>query len=151
MKQYTWLKGSHQLRVGRRSCGGRIYFVTTHTQHRKPIFLEENYARAAMGIFTSPALLKDNDLLCWVLMPDHVHWLIQLGNTSTLSAFISTLKSASARQVRRAGYSQSVWHNGFHDRRLKHNLDISVVTRYILNNPVKAGLVERVEDYAYRG
>ena len=149
MKQYVWMKGYRQLRVGRRSCSGRVYLITSLTMGREPIFANDSYAQTAIVAFTAAALLKDNDLLCWVLMPDHAHWLIQLGSHSTLSNLVGSMKSASARHVRQAGYSNLVWNKGFHDRRLKHNMEIPVAIQYILDNPYKAGLVERGERYLY--
>lgn len=143
------MKGVQELRRGRRSCNGRFYLITSATKNRQPIFTNDSYAQAAIAAFTAAALLKDNDLLCWVLMPDHAHWLIQLGSYSTLSNLVGSMKSASARHVRQAGYNESVWAKGFHDRRLRHNMEIPAVTQYILDNPIRAGLVKNINSYLY--
>ena len=142
------VKGS-LMRIGRRSLSGHIYFISTATKNREPIFTEERYAEKAIQAFTYEKLLKDNDLISWVLMPDHVHWLLQLGSSSNLSNLVASMKSASARLVRQAGYDETIWSKGFHDHRLKHNNEIPQFTRYILENPVKAGLVTHPNQYPY--
>ena len=149
MRQSRTIKGYKQLRIGRYSFSGRVYFITTTTMGRKPIFKNDTYARVAIEAFTLPALLKDTHLLCWVLMPDHAHWLIELGQTKTLSSLVASMKSASARHVRRAGHRQTVWAKGFHDRALKKSSEIPIVMNYIWNNPLKAGLPGGREGYLY--
>jgi hypothetical protein len=52
------------------------------------------------------------DSLAWVLMPDHRHWLVQLGEGSALAAVMKPFKARSARAVNRAlGRSGPVWHS----------------------------------------
>ena len=149
MQRKVWNKGIQRLRIGRISLSGHIYFVTTVTKKRRRVFNDAAYAQAAVDAFAAPALLKDSCILSWVLMPDHAHWLIQLGSQGTLSSLVASMKSASARQVRRAGYEEVVWAKGFYDSRLRHNLSIPIVTRYILNNPLKAGLATERGQYQW--
>ena len=137
------------MRQGRFSLSGHIYFITTSTKYREPIFLDHYYAQVAISGFTEPKLLKNNELISWVLMPDHVHWLLQLGTGQNLSKLISGMKSASSRLVRQAGYQKLVWGKGYHDRRLRHYMDIPNFAHYILNNPVKANMVSSAKLYPY--
>lgn len=91
-------------------------------------------------------------MLAWVLMPDHVHWLIQLGDHGSLSDVISRLKSASARGANRAmGRRGSLWAPAFHDHALRAEEDLRHSARYVIANPVRAGLVKRVGDYPFWG
>ncbi|WP_296409958.1 transposase [Zoogloea sp.] len=82
--------------------------------------------------------------LAWVLMPDHLHWLIQLGQGVSLSMPIRTLKGRSARAL-----GHPVWQRAFHDRALRREDDVVSVARYIVANPVRAGLVSRVGDFPH--
>lgn len=142
-------RGYRQLRKGRFSQTGGIYLVTTTTLRRKPLFTTPALANTAARAFTAPVLLKNNRLLCWVLMPDHVHWLVQLGEGQPLSPLVGAMKSATARQLRLTGYTGNVWAKGFHDRALRREVDCKPAARYIIANPVRAGLVEHVGDYPY--
>lgn len=143
--------GHAALRCGRVSLPGQIYLVTFTTQHRSPLFVEEAMARTASGAFTDPHAWKRSRLLAWVLMPDHWHGLIQLGEGESLSSLICRLKANTARCVHRetAGSKDEVWARGFHDRALRSEDDILHVARYIVMNPIRAGLVERLGDYPY--
>jgi REP element-mobilizing transposase RayT len=88
--------------------------------------------------------------LAWVLMPDHLHWLLQLGNGASLSRVMKSFKARSARKINRhLGRTGGVWQRAFHDRGLRENEDPWDMARYILGNPLRAGLVERVEEYPF--
>ena len=82
-------------------------------------------------------------------MPDHIHWLIEL-KKGTLENVMQRFKSRSARAVNQArGSSGRLWQTGFHDRALRREENVLAVARYIIANPLRAGLVERVRDYPH--
>ena len=85
--------------------------------------------------------------LAWVVMPDHFHWLVEL-KQSTLPALMLATKSRSARAINaRLGRSGRFWQKGFHDRAIRREEDLQAVARYIIANPLRAGIVRRVHDY----
>jgi REP element-mobilizing transposase RayT len=89
-------------------------------------------------------------MLAWVLMPDHVHWLVQVGKEGNLSRVVNRLKSASGCQVHRLiGTRGPLWQQGFHDHALRAQEDVRRVARYVLANPLRAGLVQRMGEYPY--
>jgi len=142
-------KGHRSLRLGRASQPNSIYLITSSTWKRASLFAQWPYAHAAVQAFTQKAVLKDAQLLCWVLMPNHAHWLLQLGQDRNLSSLVSAMKSASARAVRNAGYADQVWVRAYHDRAIRREEDIVLAARYIAANPLRAGLVKRVGDYPF--
>ncbi|MBB3063245.1 REP-associated tyrosine transposase [Microbulbifer rhizosphaerae] len=144
-------KPGHQaLRKGRFSASNQIYLATATTYERKPIFKSWDSARLACACFENRSILKNSEILSWVLMPDHAHWLIQLGENADLSELIKKMKSASALLVNKStSASGPLWDKGFHDRALRKEEDIVAAARYLVANPLRAGLVKRVEDYPY--
>jgi len=79
-------------------------------------------------------------------MPDHVHVLVEgLEATSDLAGML-------ARWKQRTGYEHSrttgerLWQGGFYDHVLREEEDRLVVVKYILENPVRAGLIESLFD-----
>ncbi|HEU0187841.1 MAG TPA: transposase [Gallionellaceae bacterium] len=107
-------------------------------------------ACAAARCFEDEQLLGDARMLAWVLMPDHVHWLFQLGEKHNLGTLVRRLKSSSALQVNRAlGRTGRLWAKTFHDHALRKDEDLQDVARYIVANPLRAGLVERIGDYPF--
>ncbi len=85
-------------------------------------------------------------------MPDHWHGVIELGHGTTLAAAMQRFKGITAHAVNRSCQRRgAVWQPGFHDHALRHDEEIAATLRYIIANPVRAGLVEHPLDYPYWG
>jgi REP element-mobilizing transposase RayT len=85
--------------------------------------------------------------LAWVVMPDHFHWLLQI-QESHLSRVIGATKARCAHRVNHlTGASGPLWQSGFHDRAIRDNEELRPSADYIIANPLRAGLVERIGDY----
>ena len=142
---------SRSLRKGRVSVIGQIYHVTSRTRGSVPLF--ENFEVACMVCrsFREAAASSDIQLLAWVLMPDHAHWLLELGENASLSKSVAALKrlSASAANAAAGTKGASIWQDGFRDRALRHDQDLLTVARYIVANPLRARLVPRLGDYPF--
>jgi len=137
------------LRRGRCSEPGRLYLLTTVTYHRRPLFLDFHLARLVIRSLRQ----ADEDASChslaWVVMPDHVHWLIELKDV-TLGMLLCRFKSRSSHALRKAGVKDvPVWQAGYHDHALRREEDVVKAARYVIANPVRAGLVGKVGDYPH--
>lgn len=142
--------GNRALRRGRVSIPHQVYLVTTVTSKRQPVFLDFQAGCAAARCFEDNAILVDARMMAWVLMPDHAHWLLQLGTDGVLDRVVNRLKSASARHANRAlGRQGSLWQKAFHDRALRSEEDLRQIARYVVANPVRAGLVQRICEYPF--
>lgn len=140
----------NNLRKGRFSGHNQIYFVTTVTHKRKPVF--KNFNSARILIKTMKYLDETNHVnsLSWVVMPDHLHWLFQLGDMATLPEVMKRLKASSSRHINQAINSQrSIWQKSYYDRALRSEEDIRQLSRYIVANPMRAGLVKDIGDYSH--
>jgi len=83
-------------------------------------------------------------------MPDHVHWLMQLSENSTLSAAVQSVKSVSAHLL--CGHFKcngKIWQPGFHDHALRRSEEIKNAAHYIISNPIRAGLAKTVKEYSH--
>ncbi len=83
-----------------------------------------------------------------VVMPNHLHLVGRLGE-STLADVMHTLKSYSANGLALAGVETPVWQEGYYDHGLRDDEDYRVRVQYVVQNPLRAGLVQRVEDFPY--
>lgn len=82
-------------------------------------------------------------------MPDHAHLLIDIRNNQ-LSTVMRRLKSSSALKLNHSiGRQGRFWDVGFHDHGLRKEEDIKGVARYIVGNPLRAGLVKHVGGYPF--
>lgn len=97
------------------------------------------------------AAWRDSQLLCWVLMPDHLHVMVALGTTESLPRLLQRVKAVTAHAVNRElGRSNgTVWMPGYHDRALRRQDDMRVIARYLIANPLRAGLATSVCAYPY--
>jgi putative transposase len=87
----------------------------------------------------------------WVLMPDHLHVLADL-RFGTLGWAMRTLKGRTARRINAAqGFTERLWQPGYHDRAIRAEDDLRAIARYVVANPLRAGLVRRLADYPFWG
>lgn len=145
--------GHFALRKGRHSEVGRIYLVTFATAGRQKTFLDVAKADVCVTASIDERLWRSSRLLAWVLMPDHWHGLIRLGEGDLLSQRVGLLKANTSRRVAEKFPSASrVWARGFHDHSLRNEQrELLETARYIVLNPVRSGLVRRASDYPYWG
>ena len=137
------------LRRGRCSEPGRLYMLTSVTYHRRPLFLNFQFARLVIQFLRRADQEHHCRSLAWVVMPDHVHWLVELG-TQPLAGIARRFKSSSALAINRAlGRGGALWQAGYHDHAVRSDDSLHRHAMYILGNPVRAGLTEQIEDYPY--
>ena len=142
-------QGGHFLRIGRRSLPNHIYHVTTITEGRKDIFLDLRLGRM---VVQSLMRIERSDMartLAFVVMPNHLHWLMQVQAGKNLSATVGSLKSQSGRLIGQAtSTTGQVWQKGFYDSAMRRDADMIRVARYIVANPLRAGLAREIGDYS---
>lgn len=142
--------GSHRLRKGRVSLAGQIYLLTMVTQHRRPLFHRYPLARTVVLAMKHRHDARQLHSMAFVLMPDHLHWLVALGDTVPLAKMMASFKGVTAKRINAlAGMSGNVWQAGYHDHALRREEDALQAARYIVANPLRAGLVERIGDYPH--
>jgi REP element-mobilizing transposase RayT len=142
-------RGYQALRRGRASLPGQPYLLTTVCAARRRWFEHDDIARTVAGSLANAEIWSDATLLSWVLMPDHWHALVVLGNRRTLSATMQHAKGASSRDAARSFGVCPLWQPGFHDRALRDDVDLRVAARYVVANPLRAGLVSDIRKYRY--
>ena len=141
------------LRIGRYSEQQRAYFITTVLAERKQRYFAD-FSCARCVVKEMRALHDDETVasLAWVIMPDHVHWLFQLGEGANLSIAVKRFKARSARRVNdHLNRQGTLWQKAYYDHAVRKEEDIQGIARYIMANPLRAGLVEHIGDYPLWG
>jgi len=131
------------LRKGRWSQTGQVYHITTATRRRQPLFRDLTAAREVIKSLRHADADGQSTTLAFVVMPDHLHWLFEL-RQGTLAQIVGGVKSASAHRI-----GHRLWQPGYHDHALRREEDLRTVARYIVANPIRAGIVKRVADYPH--
>lgn len=132
------------LRKGRVSLSHHVYLVTAVTVSRKPVFVPFEAARSAVRCFHDKDVACQAQTCAFVVMPDHIHWLLQIGEGGSLSGLVRLYKAKVSMRL-----GMRVWQRGFHDHALRDDEDVRNVARYIVANPLRAGLVEHIAEYPH--
>jgi putative transposase len=86
----------------------------------------------------------------FVIMPDHLHLLLTVGDGMTIEKAMQLVKGRfSYRLGRDFGFKGEVWQNGFSEVQVLGDRSFEQHRAYIANNPVKKGLVDAPEKYPY--
>jgi REP element-mobilizing transposase RayT len=91
-------------------------------------------------------------LYAWTVMPNHLHGLFQPLNGYSVSSVVHSWKSYTAHRaneiLRRSG---RFWQPEYFDTLIKSERHFEFCFRYILNNPVRAGLCKNVYQWLWSG
>ncbi len=120
------------------------YFVTLCAEPRG----QNHFCHPAIGTTLLDSIAFYNEKQTWfchlaVLMPDHIHLLVAFPPDKTLSQAIGLWRQYLSRN------HKIVWQHNFFEHRLRNEENIEQKADYILQNPVRAGLIERAQDWPY--
>lgn len=142
--------GHQQLRKGRVSIPSQIYFITVACRNREPHFGEFSIAAAASRKIADGTTWADAKVLAWVLMPDHYHVLLQLGENTSLQAVMKRANLILALTVNKTAQRDgAVWQSAYYDHAVRKEECLESIARYLVWNPVRAGLVTDIGSYPF--
>jgi REP element-mobilizing transposase RayT len=84
-------------------------------------------------------------------MPDHLHAIVTLGSSESLPRLLQRVKAITAREANAAcgRPSVTVWMVGYHERALRRDEDLRIAARYLIANPLRAGLADWISSYPF--
>ncbi|MBZ0271172.1 transposase [bacterium] len=89
-------------------------------------------------------------LHAWVVMPNHVHVIVQPIAPHLLAKIVQSWKSFTAKQINKAvGREGQVWQVEYWDRFIRNEEHYKSAVTYIHENPVVAGLVARADEWKW--
>ncbi|HTS19147.1 MAG TPA: transposase [Verrucomicrobiae bacterium] len=128
-----------------------IYFLTACTAERRCILASEEIHKA----FLSFAINGDERgafVGRYVIMPDHIHLFVAFQpEKMTLSTWMKSLKNQISRALRNSGEPSPHWQRGFFDHALRSGESYEEKWQYVIQNPVRARLVNKPEEWPYQG
>jgi REP element-mobilizing transposase RayT len=87
----------------------------------------------------------------YVIMPDHVHLFVCGDADFVLGRWVGGLKQTLAKAIDLSRSSGQIWQEGFFNHVLRNDESYGQKWNYVHENPVRAGLVSRAEDWPYQG
>ena len=127
------------------------YFLTFCTYERRRLFLESDAVVAVRTQIQRAASDQRFALIAYCYMPDHVHMLVEgQADDSDCRQFISRAKQYSGFHYK-AAFGQRLWQRYGYERTLRSDEASISVARYILENPIRARLVQGIDEYPFSG
>ena len=133
------------------------YFVTTCTHNRKPVFASKRLAQVVWQAWNwLPSRFPGVTLDEFIIMPDHVHFVVWLGDPAdrrgshpaaqrlkarppTLGNVVGAFKTVAARSINasRGTIGRSVWQRNYYEHIVRHEAELARVREYIQDNPMQ--------------
>jgi REP element-mobilizing transposase RayT len=93
---------------------------------------------------------QDYRLLAWIVMPNHVHVLIEPMSGHSLSDIVGAWKSITSRRIKKlTGTMDAIWQADYWDRYIRDETHYHNAMSYVHHNPVLARLVAAAEDWPW--
>ena len=128
----------------------RRFFATTKTSQGRALLQSERNARLMIDVLRSYVTAGKFRLHDFVVMPDHLHVWLTVGDGMTVERAMQFIKGGfSYRLKKECGYWGEVWQRGFSETRVEDRQSFMKHRDYIAANPVKAGLVDSQEEFPY--
>ena len=128
------------------------FLLTLCTDGRRLVFLTGDAVELIWTQILRAARRHRFAVLAYCFMPDHVHLLVQgLADSASLNRFAHAAKQRGGFAWSRATGGARLWQPSYHDHALRSEETTDAVIRYFLENPIRAGLVERVDEYPFVG
>ena len=128
----------------------RTFFATTRTSQGLPLLQSERNATLLIDTLRSYVVAGKFRLHDFVIMPNHVHLLMTVGDGMTIEKAMQLIKGEFSYRLRKeCGYLGEVWQRGFSEQRVESRQSYLQHRGYIAANPVKARLVDLPEEFPH--
>jgi putative transposase len=143
---------SRPKRLPKRSYVGQaLYFLTFCAFGRRLVLKDADVVNEALAQIQRTAKDESFEVLAYCFMPDHVHLLVKaIDKGSDLRRFAKMSKQRSGYAYR-TRCDKRLWQEGYFERVLRDDSEAREIARYIVTNPVRAGLVTRADEYEFVG
>jgi len=132
------------------TAGLRTFFVTSSILGKRNLLQSHHAAQLFIDVLNHYRSQRKYRLHGFVVMPDHFHALITVGQEISIERAVQFIKGGFAfRAGKELGFIAPVWERGFSEVRIYDSEAFAGVREYIAQNPVKRRLAEVASDYAY--
>ena len=129
-----------------------IFFVTMCSFNRRKVLTSPAIANEIMRVLSNCEELHGWMIGRYVIMPDHLHFFCcNVSAKKRLSDMIRDMRKWVTRKAWNEGIDGALWQREFFDHLLRDNESYSGKWEYVRNNPVRAELCEKPEDWPWQG
>jgi REP-associated tyrosine transposase len=128
-----------------------VFLVTIATAPRLPVFDDIPFGQDCARLLRQVCDKTGVRLYAYCLMPDHASLLLGTPERASLATSVAAWKSLCAQARRQRGSWAPFWQQGFAERALSGPEAVRTAARYVLEKPVRAGLVGDSREYPLCG
>ena len=128
-------------------------FITAVTNNRTPIFKDSDNIQILFTTFKNVVFLHPYELVAYVVLPDHIHLIIQLikgqENFSTIMKSIKGNFTVNYKKAHNIQNNLVLWQKRFWDHLIRDENDLKSHLDYIHWNPIKHKYVDAPQKWQY--
>jgi REP-associated tyrosine transposase len=124
-----------------------VYFVTFNTHQRRKLLANQSIHHR-FEEFSKAALPRGIAVGRYVIMPDHIHLFVAGQYDFVLDQWVRALKRTLSTVI---SARRPHWQSGFFDHLIRHDESYGQKWEYVVENPVRAGLVNHPDDWPWQG
>ena len=143
---------------------GGTYFFTIVTHERRPWLILPHAREILRAAVIETRKRLPFTIHAWVLLPEHIHclwtlpegdqdfskrWALIKRSVSKHACHLVTREGGVEHHVRQRHRENPLWQQRFWEHAVRNDEDFKAHMDYVHYNPLRHGLVERVEDWPY--
>lgn len=126
--------------------------MTIRAYRNQSPFVRDDLNQLILDTLHSEQKRQQCAVFTYCLMPDHLHFLVSPRHDGTsVLTFTDQFKGKATNGSWAVGWRGKLWQPRYYDHIVRAEEDLRAIAEYILNNPVRKGLVERAKDWRWSG
>jgi REP element-mobilizing transposase RayT len=146
----NWAKPRTKIRLPAEAYrAGETFLLTVCTSENQQLLTQARYGPEALDAMHHAAHKTSASLWCGVIMPEHVHLVVTAQPGKSPLDMAACFKRLTTIAARKRGHQGNLWQRRIHDRGIRTgwNGNLASALFYVLDNPVRRGLVDAWEDW----
>jgi len=128
----------------------RTFFTSFATWERRFILQSNRLCELLLDVIRQNRSKERLQVHEFVIMTDHVHLILTPAPLVSLEKAMQFVKGGfSYRAKKELSFNHEIWQKGYNEHRIRDAVEYAQHVEYVWMNPVKAGFVERPEEYLY--
>ena len=131
---------------------GSVCFMTLGAYQHQAAFVGQDLNQLVLDVLQEEQARQNCIVFTYCLMPDHLHFLVspRMEGVSVLT-FAERFKGRATNRSWTVGWPGRLWQPRYHDHIVRAEEALRAIAEDVLGNPVRKGLVERIEDWRWGG
>jgi len=134
------------------TCANRVYFMTICAYKNQAPFVRYDLNQQILDILREEQERQNCAVFTYCLMPDHLHFLVSPRQDGiSVLTFTDQYKGKSTNRSWTVGWRGKLWQPRYYDHIVRAEESLYAIAEYILNNPLRKGLIEYAGHWPWSG